>query len=382
MNIAFITPEFPHEKIGSSGGIGSSIQNLASSLSKKKCNIFVIVYGQKKDDAFKEDGITFVLVKNIKVKGLSYLFSVFKINKIINQLIKSEKIDIIEVPDWTGFSAFLRVNCSIVMRLHGSDTYFCELDERPVKFKNKYLEKRAFLMADSIIAASDFVGQKTNEVFELNRSYEVIPNGIDTKAFSINPIIENLDKKVILYFGTLIRKKGLLELPYIFNKVVEKIPDAELWLVGGDSSDIKSKSSSTWELMKVLFSDTAIEKVKYMGKLPYSEVGSIISKAQVCVFPSFAEALPVSWLEAMAMGKAIVASNIGWAMEMIDDGKDGYLRNPKEHQQYANAINELLLNDNLSKQMGLNAIKKIKLKFDSELIAQMNIEAYHKIINK
>jgi glycosyltransferase involved in cell wall biosynthesis len=114
--------------------------------------------------------------------------------------------------------------------------------------------------------------------------------------------------------------------------------------------------------------------------LPYSEIKEIISKSEVCVFPSFAEALPVSWLEAMAMGKAIVASNIGWAMEMIDDGEDGFLRDPKDHELYANAICELLLNKDLSNLMGLNAVEKVKLKFDSELTAKMNIEAYRKVI--
>jgi glycosyltransferase involved in cell wall biosynthesis len=382
MIIAFLTTEYPHTKIGSSGGIGTSIKNLVTSLIRSNCKIFIIVYGQKADYVFKEDGITFILVKDLIIRGISYFLTIQKVNRIINKLIISEKIQILEVSDWTGFSAFLRVNCPVVMRLHGSDTYFCELDNRPVKSKNKYFEKRAFLKADSILAVSDFVGKKTNEVFALNRCYKVIPNGVYVRDFQICNNIKNTDEKIILYFGTLIRKKGLLELPLIFNKVIEKIPDAKLLLVGGDSSDIKLGSSSTWGLMQPLFSEKAKSNVEYIGKLPYSEVSAIIAKAKVCVFPSFAEALPLSWLEAMAMGKAIVASNIGWAIEMIDNGVEGYLRNPKNHEEYANSICELLENNSLSVQMGLNAINKVKVKFDSECIALMNIEAYQKVINK
>jgi glycosyltransferase involved in cell wall biosynthesis len=56
--------------------------------------------------------------------------------------------------------------------------------------------------------------------------------------------------------------------------------------------------------------------------VPYSEIKTYITQATVCVFPSFAEALPVSWIEAMAMEKAIVA-NIGWASDVID-GINGF----------------------------------------------------------
>ena len=119
-----------------------------------------------------------------------------------------------------------------------------------------------------------------------------------------------------------------------------------------------------------------------MGRVPYNEIQNIIAQTSVCIFPSFAEAFPVSWLEAMAMGKAVVASDIGWATEMINDGTDGYLRNPKEHFAYAVAISELLLNSELSNQMGMNAIDKVKLKFQSEVIAKKNIEHYRKVINE
>jgi glycosyltransferase involved in cell wall biosynthesis len=185
-----------------------------------------------------------------------------------------------------------------------------------------------------------------------------------------------------LYFGTLIRKKGLLELPLIFNEVVAKNPNAQLILVGRDASDIATGSTSTWQLMQQLFTPEALKQVNYLGSVPYEEVRAHIAQASVCVFPTFAEALPVSWLEAMAMEKAIVASNIGWGPEVIASDKEGVLVCPKDHETYSNAILDLLENETRNTIFGQNAAQKIKAVFANGLIAEQSVAFYQTVIDK
>ena len=170
-------------------------------------------------------------------------------------------------------------------------------------------------------------------------------------------------------------------MPLIFNALIEKNPKAKLILIGKDVSDIISGSASTWQMMQDLFSEEALKNVTYLGSVPYTEIQEQIEKASVCVFPSFAEALPVSWLEAMAMQKAVVASNVGWSSEIIQDGVEGFLVHPTNHDEYANKISELLNNTELQKQFGIAARKKITDKFDIDTISKMNIEFYTKVIN-
>jgi glycosyltransferase involved in cell wall biosynthesis len=117
-----------------------------------------------------------------------------------------------------------------------------------------------------------------------------------------------------------------------------------------------------------------------MGKVPYAEVQSYLAKAAVCVFPSFAEALPVSWIEAMAMGKAIVASDIGWAKELITNGKEGFLVSPKNHQEFAERILELLQSSELASGFGKNAKQKVINSFSISIIAKKSIQYYAKIL--
>jgi glycosyltransferase involved in cell wall biosynthesis len=382
MKIAFLTPEYPHSLTGNSGGIGTSIKNLATGLLQKGIVVRVLVYGQKEDAIFDDNGIIIQQIKNIKFKGLSWFLTRKKIERIINQLYFNKKIDLIEAPDWTGITSFIKPDkCPIIIRLHGSDTYFCHLDNRPVKWVNKFHEKRALTKADALLSVSQFTADLTNIIFDLNKTFTIVPNLIDTSLFEIDANY-NQKEKSILYFGSLIRKKGLLELPLIFNKVVEKNPETKLILIGKDVPDIISGNSSTWKMMQKLFSDKAIGNVIYLGSIPHIKIKEKIQSATLCVFPSFAEAFPVSWLEAMAMEIPIVASNVGWAKEMIDEGDNGFLAHPKDHDTFSKRITTLLNNEELCLKVGNSAREKVEKSFDIKVLARQNIEFYKLIIAK
>lgn len=377
IKIAFLTPEYPHSQTGSSGGIGTSIKMLANALINKGVAVSVLVYGQQTDALFFDDSIAVYQIKNVKLKGFSRILTQLKISKLINRLYKENKIDVVEAADWTGITSFIQPKkCPIIIRLHGSDTYFCELEQRPVKFLNKFHEKRALTNANKIISVSQFTADQTNQIFKLNKPIQIINNGVNTTFFKNDDLLSS-NNQIILYFGTLIRKKGVFELVEIFNKVCEVNPKAKLVLIGKDSGDITTNSKSTWELMKPLFSKASINNVSYLGKVSYDVMNEYINKATICVFPSFAEALPVSWLEAMAMKKAIVASNIGWGKEIIEDGKNGFLVDPRNHELYAEKILSLLADPNLRLKIGDKARKKIENCFDINTVVDQNIEFYN-----
>lgn len=377
MKIAFLTPEYPHAKTGSSGGIGTSIRNLAVGLLVAGCSVRVLVYGQKEEGFFVDDGIVVQQIKNVKFKGLSWWLTRKKLECIINELYVNKEIDLVEASDWTGITSFIQPKkCPIVIRLNGSDTYFCHLDNRPVKWVNKFHERRALEKADGLISVSRFTADLTNAVFGLKKEFTIIPNSIDIDLFDGNGY--GCYNGIILYFGSLIRKKGLLELPLIFNEVVQNNPTAQLLLIGKDVSDIVSGNPSTWQMMQQLFTEEALRNVRYLGSVPYQEIKAHIKASSLCVFPTFAEALPVSWIEAMALQKPIVASNIGWAKEVIADGVEGFLVHPKDHEHYAARILELLDNPQMQVDFGAAARKKVVSKFSMEVVAQQSVLFYKK----
>jgi glycosyltransferase involved in cell wall biosynthesis len=232
--------------------------------------------------------------------------------------------------------------------------------------------------AGAVVSVSAFTARVTAELFNLaEASIEIIPNGIDIDLFPIAPVRES-DRKVVLYAGTLVRKKGAFDIPRIFNLVHERIPEAHLVLVGHDAVD--AAEGSTWERMKRLFSATALSRVDYLGPVPYTRMRQMLEDADVCMFPTWAEALPLSWMEAMASAKPIVASSIGWGPELIDDGVSGYLARPDDHARFAECIADLLLQPARCAAFGREARARVEKCFTADVVAGRSLSLYRRVL--
>ncbi|ABQ03335.1 glycosyltransferase family 4 protein [Flavobacterium johnsoniae] len=380
MHIAFLTPEFPHAKVAYAAGIATSINNLANALVSEGASVTVFVYGQKTQEIIVENGVSIHLIKNKKFKFLSWFFYRKYIQNYCNVIIKKEKIDLIEAPDWTGITAFMKFKAPLIIRFHGSDTYFCHLENRKQKKKNFWFEKKALQKAKACIAPTTFAGALSKELFKIkNKEIKTIHNGLELEKFT-NYSAEDYQKGLMLYIGTLIRKKGVLELPEIFAKVRNQFPEAKLVLIGADSNDIKTGSASTWQLVKERFRVEDLKNIEYLGKIPYEEVRNYIQKANVCIFPTFAETLGMVTIESMAMQKVVVNSNIGWSQELIEDEESGFLVHPANHNLYAERIVQVLKDQKITLEIGKQARLRIEDKFDIKKLVKENIEFYCKII--
>jgi len=272
MHIAYLTPEYPHPEISHSGGMGTSIRNLANALVKQGHQITVFVYGQQINKVFKDHGIQFHLIVQKKYSlGGFYLYRKY-IERYINK--HSNGIDIIEAPDWTGINAFMTLKKPLVIRFHGSD------------------------------------------------------------------------------------------------------------FIGGDSNDLQTGSNSTWELLQASFSKMARNQITYLGKVPYHQVQEEIKKAHVCVFPSLAETLGMVTIESMALGKAVVNTDIGWAKDLIQHDHDGFMHHPDDMDSYVNTIKRLFDDPDTVSRIGENAMETIMNRFDIEKIAIKNIAFYSKLLEQ
>jgi len=382
MKIGFITSEYPHVKIKHAAGIATSIKNLAIMLVKKNVEVTVFVYHQNINDVFIDEGVEIHLIKSKRYKFFTWFYYRRHIQKYINAIVKKKAIQLLEAPDWTGITAFMSFNIPLVIRFHGSDAYFCKLDGRKQKFKNFIFEKLALKYANAFIAPTAYAGIETQKIFGLNKTkINTIHYGLQLADFvNETPAIYNVN--TILYIGTIIRKKGVLELAEIFNKVVESNPKAKLILIGSDAADIKTGNISTYNLMEAKLSAKAKKQVNYLGKVPYKQVQEHIKKAHVCTFPSFAETLGMVTIESMALQKPVVNTSIGWAQELINDGVNGFLVHPTKIDAYANKILELFSDNDLCIKTGKAARKKVELLFDIEKNADINIDYYKSIIEK
>jgi len=187
---------------------------------------------------------------------------------------------------------------------------------------------------------------------------------------------DEVEPDTVLYFGTMVRKKGVLDLGPIFSEVVRRHPAARLRLVGRDSRDRQTGAASTWELLAASLSPAARVRTEYLGDRPFLEVHQHVRRAAVCLFPSYAEALPLAWMEAMACGRPVAAYDVGWAPELVRSGEDGILVPLGKASSLAGAVAAVLADPALGRSLGEAARARAESAFSADAVARRTAEWY------
>ncbi|MCC5898011.1 MAG: glycosyltransferase [Phormidium sp. BM_Day4_Bin.17] len=172
--------------------------------------------------------------------------------------------------------------------------------------------------------------------------------GVDTEMFQPSLASQKMrsrlsdghpDAPLLLYVGRLSAEKEIEQI----RPVLESIPNARLALVGGGPHR---------ETLEAHFAGTATQFVGYLQGL---ELASAYASADAFVFPSRTETLGLVLLEAMAAGCPVVAAGTGGILDIVTDGKNGYLFDPADDQGAVVATQRLLANQDERETLRLNA---------------------------
>jgi glycosyltransferase involved in cell wall biosynthesis len=96
----------------------------------------------------------------------------------------------------------------------------------------------------------------------------------------------------------------------------------------------------------------------------------------VCVFPSYAEAQPLAWIEAMACAKPLVGYDLGWARELVRPGVDGILVPPGDVRALAAAVLSLLADPERAAALGASARARVETELDAAVVARRALAWY------
>jgi len=207
--------------------------------------------------------------------------------------------------------------------------------------------------------------------------YNIIPNGIDVVHFSpdVSPIDEFCDGKLnILFVGRMEKRKGLNYLLEAYKQVKQEIPNSRLIVVGPGT-----RMRSIYE-RKVRRSK--LQDVVFIGYTSYDELPRYYKTADIYCSPATGrESFGIVLLEAMAIGKPVVASNIEGYANVITHGIDGLLVPPKDKRLLAQALISLMSDASLRQQMGANGILKAK-RYSWENIAQKILSYYMRLLSE
>jgi alpha-maltose-1-phosphate synthase len=374
MHVAFLTLEYPPLP---TGGIGTSMRTLGRALVAQGHRVTVVGWGPKLET--EDEGVRVRFLGDSALPRMGWLLNRLSVRRELIRLAERERLDLVATHDWCGPSAGLSLPCPVAVHLHGSATYFAHLLAEDVRPSIHVAEGVALRGASGLASVSRFTADTTRRLFGLERPIEVIPNGVDVERFRPGRADE-VEPGVVLYFGTLVRKKGVLDLGPVFSEIVRRHPAARLRLVGRDAPDRQTGCPSTWEMIAASLSPAARARTEYLGARPYLEVHQHVRRAAVCVFPSYAEALPLAWLEAMACGRPVAAYDVGWAPELVRSGEDGLLVPLGKTSSLAGAVAALLADPALGRSLGEAARTRAESAFSAEAVARRTAEWYGRLI--
>ena len=155
----------------------------------------------------------------------------------------------------------------------------------------------------------------------------------------------NLQKPVFIFVGYLIPRKGLQELLQACVILKEQgYQDYTLLVIG---NGVQSS-----ELEAFAVTHQIENQVHWLGRVEYEHVGAYFQKADVFVFPTLEDVWGLVAVEAMMFGKPILCSKWAGAVELVNDGENGYVFEPRESEKLAELMSRFIKDPNLIKSMG------------------------------
>jgi len=239
----------------------------------------------------------------------------------------------------------------------------------------RWMLKRWFRKLDGKIAVSKPAMEFVHGYFP--GYYNIIPNGVDIDHFSpdVSPIDEFVDDKLnILFVGRLEKRKGVKYLLEAFRQVKQEIPNSRLIIVG-PGTRLRHKYEKY--VMR-----SGLKDVVFTGLVPYEELPRYYKTADVFCAPATGrESFGIILLEAMAVGKPIVASNIEGYANVVSHGVDGLLVPPADKGSLAQALISLLTDGSLRQEMGVKGRAKA-LEHSWEQIAKKVLNYYGRVLSE
>ena len=377
MHLVFLTNEYPYKEL-SHGGIGTFVQNLARNLVKNNFKVSVVGVTKEGNEGVENDkGVLIYRIKQSNAKFGKFIFNSLNIRNKLKEIHSINTIDIVEGSELSFAFIPKKTTYKKVIRLHGGHHFFAlTLNKKPALWRS-FQEIKSFKKADALIAVSNYVGKTTQQLVKFKLPYKVIYNFIDLNKFK-NSNIDFYENNSIVFIGTICEKKGVKQLVEAFPLIKEQVPLAKLHLVGRDWSSKKIKSYISY--LKTLIADEYLKDIIFHGSIPYDKIPDILEKGHVCVYPSHMESFGLTVVEAMAMEKPIVFSNIPPFKEIIKDKETGLICTPFSKEDIAEKIILLMKNNKLAHQLGINARECVLDKFEVTTLVEKNIQFYKLII--
>lgn len=235
----------------------------------------------------------------------------------------------------------------------------------------------SFAMKD-IIIQHGFTKESKLKVIEKGST-----NGVDTDHFEPKLFDEasktklkgelgiNKDDTVFVFIGRIVKDKGMNELMHTFAKINVDYPNTKLLLVGPFEDHLNPLLPETYDLIK---NHNSITHVGYQKDVrPYFAISDVLA------FPSYREGFPNVVMQAGAMGLASIVTDINGCNEIIENGKNGLIIQPKNEDALLDAMEFMINHPEERISMANSSRSKIENNYQQKIVWNALLKEYQNL---
>ena len=368
------------------GGAETGCYDIAHYLSEKNCSSFIATSGGKLLKFVKRNKVK---IFRLPVHSKNPILIIFN-TIILSILILVNNINIVHArsraPAWSCYLACLITRRHFITTFHGTYNYKTYLK----KFYNSVMLKSKLTIAGSNFIFNH-ITENYNNFLHSKKKLRVIYRGINLEYYNQKNIsilkMENLKKEweisenkfTILLPGRLTSWKGQEKFIESLNILIEdyNVSNFQAIVLGSDQGRKVYKK----KLINLVQRYRLGQKVKFIDHC--KEMPVAYSLADIVISASIEpEAFGRVSVEAQAMGKPIIASNLGGSKETILDGKSGFLYKHDDPRELAKSLNAVIeLDQDHLNSIGNEGRKNVIKKFDVELMCDSTLREYKKLLN-
>ena len=208
---------------------------------------------------------------------------------------------------------------------------------------------------------------------------ETVPgSGINLQSFSFSAISQNRKQgeEVFLFVGRLLRDKGILEFVEAARLVKLAQPEVKFQILGplglDNQTAIQHSEVERWVSSGV---------IEYVGET--DDVRPYIENCDCLVLPSYREGLPRVLLEASAIGRPVIATNVAGCRDVVEDKVTGLLCQVRDAEDLADKINQFIcLSVTARHKMGSAGHKRVKHKFDEHNVIERYVSTVVELVTE
>jgi glycosyltransferase involved in cell wall biosynthesis len=305
----------------------------------------------------------------------------FRVWKSVGQLIEEWNIDLVHAHGTRAASNVLWPakwnHLPIIYTVHG---WSFHNDQKPIVKKIRILSEKYITSRTNANISVSLSNQQTGNFYLKNFESFVIPNGVDQSKFCPERLCTDIrlelgipkDSFLVLFAARFTNHKQPLKLIGGFSRALKEVPSLRLLMVG--EGDAKQEAEDLVDKLNIR------DKVYF---LPFrSDIPDLLAASDIFALPSLWEGMSISLLEAMSMGKVVVASNVDGNSEVVKHMENGWLVDLENiEENLAGAFVKLSRDPQLRASLQTKAMDTINDRYNTAIMTRKTEEIYCKLID-